>query len=1026
MTVQKDVTKNIYVGNGSTRTFPFTFECPAEHPEYIKVYLMQDDGTALATSDYQLDMDARQITYPSSGTALPEGKKLVIMRELPLQQMMNLVNNGPYFAEDVELAFDENVMAMQQIAEKLNRSIIMSVDIDGDAFVNEVPFEAGKSFRIADDGKSIVLTEDPGKVIDEAKGLLKQTTEQAEFAKEQADASSQSAVNAQNAADAAEAVAPEYAKTKEVLDNIVSYTNTATEQARIATAKANAANVSAANAAQSYTNADAVATQLTEYLATKESLTAPAVDKTLLIEGAAADSKVVGKIKNDTKRVLNAISKVVSTKTGYVISFDDCDTTNIFDISDTGYCITGSNLLDYSSRVYKKILNDSGVEVDDANSSYFSRMIPVEPNQRIYTNFSFQRVYLYNNNGDFIGRTGLEMLFNYQIPNGVYFIQIQYSHTEIISDKLMANFGTAVLPYEAYKENTSGKVYNGVNNIGSVGKAIIRTANLKKLIDGVDNIITNNENTIPTSKAVLEKITSMSGDTIEIADSGNILYYGKEITNRIVNVSVSSGAKFVGSNVFDQSTRVYGKIINDSGVEVDDSQSNYFSQYIPVHGMTLKANFKIQRMYLYDINKTLIRRIYIYNDIEKIMSFGSEIYFVRVQAKVLNITDSMCIVYGDNDASYSKYHISETDFNPYESISIYSDGVSNVDVTVKVSGVKAYIQSVKAYPMWEPENVTNDYSCTPLGQTKQSIPLLTDTLKYQGFLDEYYNVYLGVKSDGYSVTRKELGLDSGAEAPEHYASPVFSYEFKPKYYNKTVLLSAGMNTCEASTYFGLAYFIKSLMEHTEDGMLALYNTTRFIVIPVICPSGIAHNPLLYPNSNNVRINKNFEYYGSWERLKSDMGGAYPDSEVETKILKKWINDYAGSAFWLDCHSDTAATTPYLHLGSIFCSDSNTAAMFELNKQLIIDFYKNKGYYTTSDNPTLGFFAQTKETSIYPKTVYAKEVAMIPSAMMEQFMYSTAWGSDGNTNNDSYSIKHYVAMIRYMVLEICKDTAKFIY
>lgn len=182
MTVQKDVTKNIYVGNGSTRTFPFTFECPAEHPEYIKVYLMQDDGTALATSDYQLDMDAKQITYPSSGTALPEGKKLVIMRELPLQQMMNLVNNGPYFAEDIETAFDECVMAMQQIAEKLNRSIIMSVDIDGDAFVNEVPFEAGKSFRIADDGKSIVLTEDPAKVLPLVQGVYAQTQTQAQSA----------------------------------------------------------------------------------------------------------------------------------------------------------------------------------------------------------------------------------------------------------------------------------------------------------------------------------------------------------------------------------------------------------------------------------------------------------------------------------------------------------------------------------------------------------------------------------------------------------------------------------------------------------------------------------------------------------------------------------------------------------------------------------------------------------------------------------------------------------------------------
>lgn len=207
MTVQKDVTKNIYVGNGSTRTFPFTFECPAEHPEYIKVYLMQDDGTALATSDYQLDMDAKQITYPSSGTALPEGKKLVIMRELPLQQMMNLVNNGPYFAEDVELAFDENVMAMQQIAEKLNRSIIMSVDIDGDAFVNEVPFEAGKSFRIADDGKSIVLTEDPARVLPTVQNLATA----AETSAKQARFNAESAANHVRAAERASQNAEEYA-----------------------------------------------------------------------------------------------------------------------------------------------------------------------------------------------------------------------------------------------------------------------------------------------------------------------------------------------------------------------------------------------------------------------------------------------------------------------------------------------------------------------------------------------------------------------------------------------------------------------------------------------------------------------------------------------------------------------------------------------------------------------------------------------------------------------------------------------
>lgn len=269
MTVQKDVTKNIYVGNGSTRIFPFTFECPAEHPEYIKVYLMQDDGTALATSDYQLDMDARQITYPSGGAALPEGKKLVIMRELPLQQMMNLVNNGPYFAEDVELAFDENVMAMQQIAEKLNRSIIMSVDIDGDAFVNEVPFEAGKSFRIADDGKSIVLTEDPARVLPLAQEAYAQAQAQAQSAsasaaaaaksEDSAAASASEAGNSAQAASTSAASAAESARLAEGYKNVAEtaksdaalYANNAKTSADNATASKEAAQ-SAANSASNF------------------------------------------------------------------------------------------------------------------------------------------------------------------------------------------------------------------------------------------------------------------------------------------------------------------------------------------------------------------------------------------------------------------------------------------------------------------------------------------------------------------------------------------------------------------------------------------------------------------------------------------------------------------------------------------------------------------------------------------------------------------------------------------------------
>lgn len=80
--------------------------------------------------------------------------------------------------------------------------------------------------------------------------------------------------------------------------------NNAKTNAEIATTKAEQAATSAANAQQAYTNADSVATQLTEYLNTKESLTAPTVDKSLLIEGAAADSKVVGENIGELKKDL--------------------------------------------------------------------------------------------------------------------------------------------------------------------------------------------------------------------------------------------------------------------------------------------------------------------------------------------------------------------------------------------------------------------------------------------------------------------------------------------------------------------------------------------------------------------------------------------------------------------------------------------------------------------------------------------------------------------------------------------------
>ena len=323
-----------YNGNGIATEFAYTFKILEKSD--IKVLHVAIDGTEeLLTKDYYVDMEKSVVLYPgyAPGAEIPEqnrppilpvGERLVIYREVPITQESALDKHWPFNV--IEAGLDKLTIICQQLFDRLQRSFYVSESTSTN-FDTKVPVEAGKTFRVKDDGTGFEVTEDPGKVIDGAKALLKQTTEQAEFANEQADASSQYAVNAQNAANTAEKIATDLGLVDEAVQTAVSSAEqasnsaaTANEKADVATAKADiatdkaneasasaatattkadAASTSATSAAQSYANADAVATQLTEYLATKESLTAPAVDKTLLIDGAAADSKVVGELKSD-------------------------------------------------------------------------------------------------------------------------------------------------------------------------------------------------------------------------------------------------------------------------------------------------------------------------------------------------------------------------------------------------------------------------------------------------------------------------------------------------------------------------------------------------------------------------------------------------------------------------------------------------------------------------------------------------------------------------------------------------------
>lgn len=290
---------------------------------------------------------------------------------------------------------------------------------------------------------------------------------------------------------------------------------------------------------------------------------------------------------------------------------------------------------------------------------------------------------------------------------------------------------------------------------------------------------------------------------------------------------------------------------------------------------------------------------------------------------------------------------------------------------------------------------------------------------YYEFLARYYDCYLG-EFGNYSVTKRSIGSDSSNSGYE-----LFEYDFCPLNYKKVVMISAGMNTCETGALWGLATFIKAMMTSDEEGFAFLRENVRFKVLPMICPSSFDKATLAYHNANGVRINKNFDYRRNWYDVVDSTKGDYPDSEVESRILKTWINDNAWKAdLYIDCHQDPDKNVDQeKDLTVVICSDSSTNSKLRECFPALVQFYRDKGYIPASVTPNT--YSWVELGTNYPKTKYAKEICGIPAIMIEQYCSSTMYGSDGNTINDAVGIKNYVTMLRLYIFAIISGGKKVI-
>ncbi|MBX5020431.1 hypothetical protein [Rhizobium lentis] len=140
MTISSEVNRSgPYPGNGVTTAFDYDFKIYLpEHLQVIKTDASGVDTVLVLDSDYTVtglgsDGGGQAIVVPAPAT----GTKITLLLDVPFTQETDLENQGAYFAETVERAFDLMVMRLQQLKERSTRAVTIPPSVD-DATIDEL------------------------------------------------------------------------------------------------------------------------------------------------------------------------------------------------------------------------------------------------------------------------------------------------------------------------------------------------------------------------------------------------------------------------------------------------------------------------------------------------------------------------------------------------------------------------------------------------------------------------------------------------------------------------------------------------------------------------------------------------------------------------------------------------------------------------------------------------------------------------------------------------------------------------
>lgn len=125
MTVSTEVDQNEYIGNGVTTAFPYTFRVFKKSDLVVTVLdLSQNIQTLILDTNYTVSgVGAYKGGNVTLTNPLASGWKISVSRQLPITQETDLRNQGKFFAEVHEDAFDKLTMLIQRSLRWFNLSL---------------------------------------------------------------------------------------------------------------------------------------------------------------------------------------------------------------------------------------------------------------------------------------------------------------------------------------------------------------------------------------------------------------------------------------------------------------------------------------------------------------------------------------------------------------------------------------------------------------------------------------------------------------------------------------------------------------------------------------------------------------------------------------------------------------------------------------------------------------------------------------------------------------------------------------